>query len=315
MNAKTRMVRLSAVMLIAPIYPAAATVAVVSNLQEAGQASSILRDSSGVPLPTGSVVKLVTFPGKSAAEISALAGGGNSALIAAAVSFAESSAVGAGGNGAGWFEFQTGAPLGAPLENPHVLVTKGTTELLLLRLPVAIPADELAGPEGHIAVHLDDAEVVYGSRDASGFSTAVSPVVVDPTPFEAWIDGELGEETPEAELLPEADADRDGVANLMEYATGSDPGDGGSRFAIRLRRSPEGTHFVQYLRRTGDASLVYTAERLLNVGAGPWIALEGSPTAPAEAPTPAPVDFEWAEQTLPEGTSGYARLRVELVGP
>jgi hypothetical protein len=315
MKADPRVAILSALAFAGSMLPAAATLAVISNLEEAGQPSAVLRASNGVPLPLGTAVSLVSFPGKSAAEIFALAGSGAPALRAAASYFGQSAVVGEGSNSAGLFEFQTGAPLNAPLENPHVLVTQGTTELLLLRLPRSIPADELAGPEGHVAIHLDDAVVVYGSRNASGFFTAVSPAVVPPTPYESWILSELGVGFPESERLPGADADRDGVVNLIEYATGSDPGDGGSRFAIRLRRSPEGTHFVQYLRRTGDPSLAYTAERLLNNGAGPWIALEGSPAAPAEAPTPAPVAFEWVEQPLPAGASGFARLRVELVEP
>lgn len=294
---------------------ASATVAVISNLDEPGQPSAVVRASNGVPLPVGTAVSLVSFPGKSAAEIAALAASGVAPLQAAAVFFGSSSVVGEGSAQAGLFEFRTGTPLGAALDNPHVLVVRGSNELLLLRLPRSIPADDLSGPEGHIAIHLDDAEVVYGSRNAAGFSTAVSPPVVQPTLFEAWILAELGESSLEVDRLPGADADRDGVVNLVEYATGSDPGDGGSRFAIHLRRSPGGVHFVQYLRRTGDGALLYTAERLSNDGAGPWIALEGTPVAPVEAPSPAPASFEWVEQALPAGASGFARLRVELAEP
>jgi hypothetical protein len=316
MNANPRIAVITAAAMAGSWLPLSAAVAVISNLGQPGQPSTALRSFSGVPLPAGTGVSLVTFPGKSAAEIRALAAGGIPSLLSAAVFFGESSVVGEGSNQvAGLFEFRTGAPLVAPLDNPHVLVSKGSTELLLLRLPRAIPADDLAGPESHIGIHLDDAEAVYGSRDATGFATAVSPEVVQTTPFEAWILSELGEETPEVDLLPEADADRDGVVNLMEYAAGSDPGDGGSRGQVRLRRSAGGTYFFQYLRRTGDPSLAYTAERLGDEGAGPWIALEGTPTAPAEAPVPAPAAFEWVEQPLPSGTSGFARLRVELVAP
>ena len=316
MNANTR---LSAVLMTVQMVlqlPAAASLAVVSNLEQAQQASSQLRDSGGVLLPLGCAVRVVTFPGKSQSEVIELAASGLPALLGAALTFGQPSVVGEGSDVAGTFEFQSGAALAAPLEGGHVLVTNAaSTELLLLRLSQAIPADELAGPEGHIAVHLDDAEVVFGSRGASGFATAVSPVVVPPTPYESWIQSELGAWIPLADRLPGADADRDGVVNLIEYATGTDPGDGGSRFAIRLRRSPEGTHFVQYLRRTGDASLVYAAERLLNEGDGPWIALEGTPEAPVEAPSPAPASFEWVEQPMPAGTSGFARLRVEMAAP
>ncbi|OYV05509.1 MAG: hypothetical protein CFE26_11245 [Verrucomicrobiales bacterium VVV1] len=120
---------------------------------------------------------------------------------------------------------------------------------------------------------------------------------------------------PTTDLAPDADADRDGLVNLLEFALGSKPGDGGSRGKVRLRRAVSGTFFIQYLRRSAESSISYTPERLANGGAGPWVALAGTTSAPTVAPEPAPPGFEWVEQPLPSGASGFARLKVELVRP
>ncbi len=316
MNAKSTISSRALAVMIASMLSSTASVAVISNLGQTGQASTSLRDSGGALLPQGCSVRLVTFPGKASAEVTALAGSGLTSVMAAAVIFGTPSTVGTGTNAAGTIEFQSGAPLNAPLTGAHVLITNaGANELLLLRLSKEIPADDLAGPDGHITIHLDDTAVLYGQRNANGFSTAVTPAIVTPISFESWILSELGTTVPSTDLAPDADADRDGLVNLLEFAIGSKPGDGGSRGKMRLRRAASGTFFIQYLRRSAGSSVSYTPERLANEGAGPWVALVGSPSVPAVAPEPAPPAFEWVEQPLPSGASGFARLKVELVPP
>ncbi|OYV01795.1 MAG: hypothetical protein CFE26_22600, partial [Verrucomicrobiales bacterium VVV1] len=87
MNAKSVRFPWVVAVLIASMLSSIASVAVISNLGEAGQASSSLLDSAGALLPQGCSVRLVTFPGKASAEVTALAGSGLTPVMAAAVIF------------------------------------------------------------------------------------------------------------------------------------------------------------------------------------------------------------------------------------
>lgn len=295
------------------VVPLSASVAVISNLNLPGQSSATLRSSDGNLLPTGCTVRLVTFPDTAAVDLPARAAGGATSLLDIALLFGTASTVGTGSGSAGEIEIQMAAPLDSPLQDPHLLVTNAdASEVLLLRLPQALPADDLTGPESLAAFHLDDAEVVFGNRDEQGFQTVVSPAIT-PSTYATWILSELGNGAAEADLAVDADADRDGVVNLIEYATGSKPGDGSSMNRLLLRRAPDGVMYLQYLRRTDDPLLGYTAESITNGGSGPWLELTGAPLVPAVLPSTPPPSFEWVELPLPAGDSLMARLRVEII--
>ena len=305
--------RAAALLVLASATPSGASVAVVSNLEQAGLASHMLRGADGELLPAGCPVRLATFPGRSTAEIRELASAGWSSLLDAADLFGEPATVGTGTGEPGTIEFQSGSVLTEALEGLHVMVSNADgSENLVLSLPAVMPADDLAGPARFIAVHLDEAAVVFGERSEAGFSTAVAPVI-QPSAYEAWILGELGADRPEIDLAPEGDADRDGVVNLIEYATGSKPGDGSSLHRLFLRRAPDDVIYLQYLRRTDDPSLAYTVESKANGGSGPWVVLGDVPLAPAVLPSPPPSSLEWVELPLPAVDSLMARLRVEIL--
>jgi hypothetical protein len=297
-------------------FPTArAAEAVISNLEADGSASSVISDSTGAPLAAGCHLRLVMFPGKSDAQIAGIANSGLAALLEQSEIFGTSSVIGSGGADPGRLEFQTGEPITQPLTGLHLLVVNGTdpaiaTECLLLRLPMILPADELSGPAAHTSVHLADAELVFGSTTAAGFSTASAGA---PSGFESWIGSMLGGGFTEADRLPDADPDRDGRVNLLEYATGTLPADATQVECLKLQRGPgDGTQAI-FLRRAGDEGILCRIDYRQDLGEGDWSELTSAITTPAEVPFPAPEGCEWVRQALPAGDSGFVRLRVELV--
>jgi len=298
------------------IIPTAhAAEAVVSNLEEDGSVSSLIFDSTGAPLAAGCHLRLVRFPGKSEAQIAGIAGSGLAAILEQSEIFGSPSVIGSGGAEPGRLEFQTGEAITQPLSGLHLLVANAANpatagEYLLLRLPMILPADELAGPTAHTSIHLADAEVVFGSTTAAGFATAVG---VSPSGFESWIGTVLGGSYREADRLPDADPDKDGQVNLLEYATGSLPGDGVQVECLTLQRAAGGGNEVIYLRRSDDEGILCRIDYRPTLGAGNWSELESVITAPAEVPFPAPDGCEWVRQALPAGDRGFVRLRVEMV--
>ncbi|WP_193214436.1 hypothetical protein [Luteolibacter marinus] len=296
-------------LLLAAAQPLSASVAVVSNLEQPGDTSTALRSSDGALLPSGCPAQLVTFPGMTGQEVGDLAAGGWSALMEIADPFGTIATISEGSGESGTIEFQSESPLSESLSGLYLMVSTGdASEVLVLSLPITIPADDLAGPAPVISIHLDQATVVFGQTSDQGFFTVVAPAVQVPG-YETWILEQLGEASLEADRAPEADADRDGIANLMEYATGSLPGVGESRTDLRLLPSGSGTYVLQYLRRTDDPSLVYSAEEAETGSVFTWVPLAGSPVTLDSLP--APEFYEWVEQPLSPGTTGFARLKVE----
>jgi hypothetical protein len=294
-----------------------ATQAVVSNLQAPGEVSALLRNSKGLLLSSESTIRLLRFPGKSPTEIAALAQVGLDALLEQSQAFGAQASVGDGAQqaGGGRFEFRASSPLTQDEEAPHLLVSTyvhPATEFLLLRLPVTLPADALAGPEACPAVHLDNAVVVFGTKTTMGFQTAL-PVV--PSSFETWIAAQFGQGALPGDLLADADPDHDGVQNLLEYAMGTNPSVASSREVLTARRAAGGTIFVRYIRRTNDPGVACRAEYHVNLSAEHWTELESPVQAPAEIPFAAPEGCEWVEQALPAGNRGFARLKAVVTEP
>lgn len=286
---------------------------VVSNLQAPGDSSTIIRNSSGDPLANGCLARVLRFPGKSPAEIAALASAGLESLVAEAQAFGEPSSIGAQTAEPGRLEFQSGLPLVQAQDGLHLLVLNSpdiatATEFLLLHLPLLLPPDEWAGPDACQSVHLADAEVVFGAEGTTGFMTAAAGIV---SPFDAWVAAQLGEGASASDMLADADPDRDGRTNLLEYAMGTPPGDGAFRESLTLRQAGDGTIFVRYLRRNDDPAVVCRAEFQANLGGEEnWTALQSPVLSPSQMPYPAPAGCEWVEQALPAGQRGFARLKA-----
>jgi hypothetical protein len=290
--------------------PLAASNVVVSNLSQTAGGNAALQDSQGMPLAAGSFVQAGSFSGKTAAELAALANDGAVALMAEFTPFGTAVTVGTGSGGtAGTIEFTASAPISAEIpESLHVVVFNASnpaeaTECLILGIGEA-PLDDPSGLPGYLAVHLRETTLVFGTRTASGFATRGEAVTGG---FETWIATQTGSGT---NLLPDEDADSDGVANLVEYAFGSAAGEGSSRASLEIVKLGE-AFAAEYLRRNDDPALVMFCETGTNPSSGTWLPLESPVVALAEDPRPVPAGYERVRQSLPGVPDRlFARLRV-----
>lgn len=92
--------------------------------------------------------------------------------------------------------------------------------------------------------------------------------VSPPASFEEWALARFGAEAAPGDLLPLADSDGDGIPNLIEYATASDPASAASGNMPQIERvaSEEGRRLRLVFRRIADPSLVYTVQAASDPG-------------------------------------------------
>ena len=289
-----------------------ASTVVVSNVASAGGAdASCLLDAAGNPLAAGSWVRLGYFNTLNEAEIAALALQGTTELLTAFIPFGAPSAVGTGVSGtAGRIEFASDAPLSAPLPGLYAVVFNASSpgqasEVMVLSLPGTVPADDPSGLVGYLALQLENAGLVAGRTSATGFSTV--PFLAG---FQKWMAARMNADTPPEQLLPGADADGDGIANLVEYALGSAADDAGSRSGPEINRNSNSLR-IQFLCRQDDPLLSVIVQTSSSLEAGDWETAVGSPVEIASPPSPAPTGFVWMEQDVPSGDGTlFVRIRV-----
>ena len=175
--------------------------------------------------------------------------------------------------------------------------------------------------------------VITASQAGDALRPAAVPVprtlaVTDPAPTFA---GYLAEHFTAAELLDPsisghgADADRDGVANLLEYALGgTDPTDRAAAFPVITspQLPPPGPRLrISFLRRSGgtETSGTYlsgdlTYQPVASADLTDWI-IAPVPVPNPSGVAPAPDGFEWASYAIPDSPQtawkGFIRLRVE----
>jgi hypothetical protein len=298
---------------LASAVVASASNVVVSNLATAASSGALLTDASGAPLPSGSMVRLGTFPGLDVTAIVALAQQGPGALLAGLDGFGPAFVVGAGaGSAAGHVEITANQAVASSISGLHAVIlnaptVEAATEVMVLRLADSVPADDASSLPGYLAIHLRDAEVVFGTRGSAGIATQSASVPA--TGFGAWILAQLGDESSPADRAAEADADGDGLANLLEYALGSSAGDGSSRVRVEIREQG-GEYFVLSLRRLQDPALEFVCEVQADLSSSNWPELD-SPLAQAfNPPSIAPEGYQWMEQKLPSGSRSFVRVKV-----
>jgi hypothetical protein len=288
---------------------------VFSNLVDdtAGNASRLV-DSHGSPLAAGSWIRLGTFGNLGAAEIAALAHQGPSVLLAAFTPFGGESSVGTGANSAsGRIEFAASAPLTSPRPGLHAVILNGpspasATELLIASLPGIAPPDDASGLVGYLAVHLEDAPLIVGTHTAGELAT-----VAQGTRFESWMTDHTSSGLSPDILLPNADADGDGAANLLEYGLGTLPGDAASHPVMESFRE-NGMLRIRFLSRSDDPDLALSLQTSGNLLEDSWIPATTTPVAVPSPPYPAPAGFAWLQQDLPMSEDRlFARLRATLV--
>jgi hypothetical protein len=306
---------LAAASLIAAVCSiTSASTLVCSNLvaNNAGNVNR-LTDSHGVPLAAGCRVQLGTFGNLSPAGISDLAHQGHQPLLAAFSPIGAASSIGSGSSSiAGRMEFSGSVPLSQPLSGLHVVVFNAPTpaaasEVLIAALPGTVPADDQSGLQGYLAVHLENATLVVGTAGVDGLSTAV---VV--SGFEAWMVGQNVSDIPPDQLLPGADADHDGVSNLVEYALGSLAVDPGSRANAGLVDDGDAIR-LRFLGRNDDGDLSIAAETATLLDASAWSGFAGPLVEMVSPPSPAPAGYSWYEIVIPKsGSRLFARVRIVL---
>lgn len=292
-----------------------ATTVVFSNLvpTAAGNASRLV-DSKGAPLGIGSWVGLGYFGTLSPAEIAALAQEGKDALLAAFTPYGAASTIGTGtAAAAGRIEFAGNATLSQPQGGLHVVIFNAATpaaatEMLVAALPGIVPADDASGLIGYMAVHLEDATLLVGTQDANGIATASLP-----GGFDVWMADQNQSGLSSAELLPEADADHDGVPNLVEYALGSLACDPASHANVDPVVE-NGIFRLRFLGRNDDPDLKIQVESTSDPGSSSWMISTEPIVEMLPSPSPAPSGHVWLQVDLPaSGNRKFARVRVSLI--
>ena len=143
--------------------------------------------------------------------------------------------------------------------NGHINLTGGITEVPSNSVAILTDGDYTLYGESY-----NSSNKVYSSekRVDSPYSRFVSVLADPPSPYENWATG-LGITD------PNADADSDGIANLLEFALGTDPnvsdGDG-----ISSARSGANITFTHPKRDGIDHGLTYTVQTNGNLKFGSW---------------------------------------------
>lgn len=215
--------------------------------------------------------------------------------------------------------------------------------------PVAFPAGELLWADGetqtkfihvHVPSSTNDRAILVQLTDVDGGAQLGAQhtariVLREALPREAWVAQHFGETGPEPVFRANADADADGVSNLLEYALGRDPmngehdqGLGALPLAVLAQLGPTSEHCLELLVNLPQAlpkDIRY--EVLVNNGeaegqllayrdgdTGRWMVF--NPDSPAPQVFPGSAGRQWVrfQDIVPaaESSGRFMRLRVVL---
>ena len=140
-------------------------------------------------------------------------------------------------------------------------------------------SDRLSVDENNIYVNFSGLTV----SQATGTKVVIS--LIEPVPLtalEMWRVTHFGGSEGEGLSADDADADGDGVLNLIEYATEQDPNDSTESNAFTVRESLTNPGEIEVVfNRIADPLLTYRLEGSRSLMAGDWTLLESVPGASA----------------------------------
>jgi hypothetical protein len=132
--------------------------------------------------------------------------------------------------------------------------------------------------------------------------------------YASWAESAFPPGTPEADQLPEADPDRDGLANIGEFALVLNPRVADAQQALVMTLdSQSGALFLDYRRRIGDASVSVVVAQSTDLQS--WLPADVeriSTTSPAPGVQALRVRFT---ETVPSETFRRLIFRIEVSGP
>ena len=296
--------------LAAACGPLLAGTVVVTTLPDETHPLDPLTTLAGVPLATGTSVKVGAFSGMSDDEIlDASASGGLTAVSAAFVLFGDACSIGEGAAGApGSFEIAVKQPLsGAPWvgEEVSLLIEASGGQFLVARFKgQAFQADSDTGLESLLSLHLADATVVVGNRyGESRMAASTAPAYGS---FDSWMATFPAITDPDLRL-PEADADGDGRSNFLEYATGGNPASPADHAPCQLVADDEGDLWVRFSRATGIGKVRHRVETSPDLVTA-WQDLTGTPEPDPDPPVGGSAD--WMRVRVPQLLTGKGFFRL-----
>jgi hypothetical protein len=286
--------------LFPPLCITAETV-VITSLSDEEHPLDPLTSVNGIPLTTGTSIRVGALPGMTDDEVlDAAASGGIAEIVASFVPFGPSKNIGDGVDGAvGRFEIalrqaitQSSSLVGEEIS--LIIQKQGGQEFFVARFKEKLfAADPETGLERLLSLHLADAKAITGSRyGQESLATSETPVSGS---FETWIESFSNITTP---LLrqPDADADGDGRSNYLEYVTGTNPVSATEPQPCQIYRE-DNEFWIRFSRARGLGSaqpVVEVSHDLIS----PWQKLEGPIEADPFPPT--------------TGSLEWMRIRVDL---
>lgn len=289
-----------------------AGVLVITSYPDSANASSeVLKNSAGEALASTAKVQVGALPGMNDDQILDMAKSGLASVESAWVPFGEERLVGSGtGGDTGRVEtsFRQVVASGSPLVGEEITVLinyEASGEFLIARFKGrAFTSDPDTGLETLTSLHLAEAELISGNYlGKSGLATAAAP---SRGSFASWIRGFSNLEG--VDLDPDGDPDKDGLSNLLEYATGGDPTSGGAATCWITPADTDG-FWIQFplVDGLGIQPKVEASPDLVL----PWETMDGSVEVDASmAPSG---DVRWLRVKLPASPqpAGFFRLVLE----
>lgn len=119
---------------------------------------------------------------------------------------------------------------------------------------------------------------VVQAKNASGLSADSSEVSATPTAptgtaLDSWREDNFGTTENSGEAADAADPDGDGIPNLLEYATGTNPKSANTAPALTVGKSGDGLRLTVTYTRIADANLTYTVQGVNDL-AGTWATVD-----------------------------------------